>query len=41
MNEEECYPTAGGQLSDRYDVYVMCMEGSGEYIKTFNEWLNS
>ena len=26
-------------LKDRYDIYVSCMEGSGEYIKTFDEWL--
>lgn len=28
-------------LRDRYDIYVSCMEGTGEYIKTFDEWLNS
>ena len=30
-----------GNLQDRYEIYVSCMEGSGEYIKTFDEWLNS
>lgn len=28
-------------LKERYEIYVACMEGSGEYIKTFDEWLNS
>lgn len=28
-------------LKDKYDIYVECMKGSGEYIKTFDEWLNS
>lgn len=28
-------------LEDRYEIYVSCMKGSGEYIKTFDEWLNS
>jgi hypothetical protein len=28
-------------LKDRYDIYVACMEGSGEYIKTFEEWASS
>jgi len=26
-------------LRDRYDIYVACLKGSGEYIKTFDEWL--
>jgi hypothetical protein len=30
-----------GALEDRYEIYVSCMKGSGEYIKTFDEWLNS
>lgn len=30
-----------GTLEDRYEIYVSCMKGSGEYIKTFDEWLNS
>lgn len=28
-------------LYDRYQIYVSCMKGSGEYIKTFQEWLDS
>ena len=28
-------------LLDRYDIYVASMQGTGEYIKTFDEWLNS
>ena len=30
-----------GTLKERYAIYVACMEGTGEYIKTFDEWLNS
>lgn len=30
-----------GSLRDRYAIYVSCMEGTGQYIKTFEEWLNS
>ena len=30
-----------GTLQDRYDIYVACMEGSDEYVLTFDEWLNS
>ena len=26
---------------DRYNIYVSCMKGSGEYIKTFDEWMES
>ena len=29
------------QLEDRYNIYVDCLKGSGEYIKSFDEWLNS
>jgi len=28
-------------LEERYEIYVSCMQGTGEYIKTFDEWLNS
>lgn len=28
-------------LRDKYDIYVECMKGTGEYIKTFDEWLDS
>jgi len=28
-------------LEDSYDIYVACLKGSGEYIKSFDEWLNS
>ena len=31
----------GGSLQDRYDIYVSCMQDIGEYIKSFDEWLNS
>ena len=27
-------------LKDRYDIYVASLKGSGQYIKTFDEWLN-
>jgi len=30
-----------GTLEQRYEIYVACMQGSGEYIKSFSEWLNS
>jgi len=30
-----------GTLEDRYEIYVACMENSGEYVLTFDEWLNS
>ena len=33
--------TNQGTLKERYDIYVSCMEGTGEYIKSFDEWLNS
>lgn len=32
---------ARGTNSNEYDIYVSCMEGSGEYIKTFDEWMGS
>jgi len=39
---EGCPDTQGGPLmKERYEIYVSCMEGSGEYIKTFDEWINS
>jgi hypothetical protein len=28
-------------LEEKYAIYAVCMEGNGEYIKTFDEWLNS
>ena len=28
-------------LEDRYNIYVACLKGSGEYIKTFDEWLET
>ena len=38
----KCPGTQGGSLmKERYEIYVSCMEGSGEYIKTFDEWINS
>lgn len=30
-----------GTLEDRYEIYVDCMKGTGEHIKSFDEWLNS
>ena len=30
-----------GTLEDRYAIYVDCMKDTGEYIKSFDEWLNS
>lgn len=30
-----------GNLKDRYKIYVAFMEGTGEYIKTYSEWLDS
>ena len=30
-----------GTLEDRYAIYVDCMKDSGEYIKTFDEWLET
>jgi hypothetical protein len=38
--EKEKYSVVG-TLRDRYEIYVSCMEGSGEYTKTFDEWVNS
>ena len=28
-------------LKERYEIYVACMQGTGEYIKKFQEWLDS
>jgi len=30
-----------GSLQQRYEIYVASMKGRGEYIKTFDEWLES
>ena len=30
-----------GTLTERYENYVAAMEGTGQYIKTFVEWLDS
>jgi len=30
-----------GDLYTRYKIYCDCMAGAGEYIKTYDEWLNS
>lgn len=35
------YETKRGSLEDEYRIYVECMQGLGEYIKTFDEWLES
>jgi len=39
-NGKGCYPSAEA-MQDRYNIYVSCMKGSGEYIKTFDEWMES
>ena len=28
-------------LESRYQIYVDCIKNTGEYVKTFDEWLNS
>ena len=28
-------------MYERYEIYVSCMKDSGEYVKTFQEWLDS
>ena len=30
-----------GSNSNEYEIYVSCMKGSDEHIKTYGEWLNS
>lgn len=30
-----------GRLDDRYSIYLEMMKGSGQYIKTYDEWLDS
>lgn len=32
---------AEGTLRERWEIYCNCMEGTGEYVKTFDEWVNS
>jgi hypothetical protein len=29
-----------GNHWDEYQIYVSCMESTGLYIKTYDEWLN-
>jgi len=29
------------RLEQEYEIYCACMEGTGEYILSFDEWLNS
>lgn len=28
-------------LQDKYEIYQECMDGTGEVVKTFDEWLNT
>ena len=30
-----------GLLDDRYQIYLACLEGTGQPIKTYDEWLAS
>ena len=30
-----------GDLRTRYKIYCHCLEGTGVYIKSYDEWLNS
>ena len=30
-----------GSLDDRYAIYLEMMKGTGAYIKTYDEWLDS
>ena len=30
-----------GSNDNEYEIYVSCMKGSGERIKTYQEWLDS
>ena len=30
-----------GSNDDEYQIYVACMRGTTEYIKTYEEWLTS
>ena len=32
---------AQGKLWDRYCIYVACVQGTGEHVKTFEDWLES
>ena len=32
---------ARGTNSSEYDIYVACVSGSGEPVKSYEEWLNS
>ena len=32
---------AMGRLDDRYALYLEMMKGTGEYIKSYDEWLDS
>ena len=34
LDEEEC-------LDDRYQIYLGCIEGTGQPAKTYDEWLGS
>ena len=34
-------PQYQGSMRDRYDIYVSCVECTGQPVKTFDEWMNS
>ena len=34
-------PQYQGAMRDRYDIYVSCVECTGQPVKTFDEWMNS
>ena len=34
------YPPAGS-LDDRYHIYLGCLEGTGQPVKDYDEWLQS
>lgn len=39
-NNEEEYINRGA-LDDRYQIYLGCIEGTGQPVKTYDEWLQS
>jgi hypothetical protein len=38
--DEILYPPAG-TMDDRYQIYLDCIEGTGQPVKTYDEWLGS
>ena len=39
-NNEEEYINRG-TLDDRYQIYIACMHGTGQPVKTYDDWLQS